>query len=147
MGQWLSVRLEGGKTLNTQLDRLKADIPIALRDAIRGIANDTRNTAMDSFLQPKSGRVYRPGTAKEHRASAPGEPPASDSGDLLGHVTVAARGKYTDVGAEVLHGLYLEEGTKVQGVWHVEPRPWLLPAYEEHEHRVESAIVRHLGRL
>lgn len=121
------------------LKRLRQKIPDALRDVIRGIAYDVRNSAMTAITSgPKTGHTYKRGGVS-HQASAPGEAPASDTGDLLDHITVAARPRYTDVGAEVLHGLYMEEGTKT-----VEPRPWLLPSYEEHSGRIEAALIREL---
>lgn len=69
--------------------------------------------------EEKSGRVYRRrGVA--HQASAPGEPPASDTGTLLNSrridlipERIAARMTIT-----AKHGSYLENGTR-----RMEPRP------------------------
>jgi hypothetical protein len=105
------------------------------------------------LLVPGSGRAYMPGVlafvhggkfytnwstggrAAAHVASAPGEPPASDTGTLLASVTHAIGvedGVVTGrVGTSKLYGKYLEEGT----MWHdaapgphILPRPWLVPA-------------------
>ena len=89
----------------------------------------------------KSGtkRYLGPGFApgRYHRASAPGEPPAPDTGDLLRSVTWQVReagGRwFAEVGSNLPYALYLEYGaaagvknrsgriTKVQ--WILFPRP------------------------
>lgn len=68
---------------------------------------------------PKSGRIYQRGGV-EHQASAPGEPPASDTGNLVNSITTRYAGEYSGfvtVGAE--YGPYLEYGTQK-----MEPRPF-----------------------
>jgi HK97 gp10 family phage protein len=73
---------------------------------------------------PKTGRLYsRRGHV--HQASAPGEAPASDTGDLVGSITTAydhaqLRGR---VLARSQHANYLEFGTQ-----NMAPRPFLRPA-------------------
>lgn len=136
-----------GDTITPGLKRLKQKIPDALRDAIREIAFDIRIKAMELITSgPKTGTTYKRKSVS-HQASAPGEAPASDTGDLLSHITVAAHGRYTDVGTEKLHGLYLEGGTKVKDVERIAPRPFLAPALEEHSGRIEAALVEHLRRI
>lgn len=76
---------------------------------------------------PKTGRVYsRRGV--EHTASAPGEPPASDTGRLVGSI----RADYTRLGdlagvvrASTEYAAHLEYGTQ-----NMEPRPFMRPALE-----------------
>jgi hypothetical protein len=102
------------------------------------------------LLLPGSGRMYFPGVltfasggkiysnfstggrATSHQASAPGEPPASDTGSLLGsvsHQIKVAETVYARVGTPLAHGLYLERGTHRQdGTVGMLPRPWLVPA-------------------
>lgn len=148
MARFFSVRLDGVKTMGIELGELaRRGIPQALHDALQGIAFDIRNTAMASLQKPKSGRIYKRRGGIQHRASAPWEPPATDTGDLLSHITVASTERVIDVGAEVLHGLFLEEGTKVGGRRRMFPRPFLVPALEIHEQRIDEEVVRHLGRI
>lgn len=62
-------------------------------------------------------------------ASAPGAFPKSKTGRLERSIAVALkRAKNTSalVGTDMLHGRFLETGTGK-----MEPRPWLLPAFEE----------------
>lgn len=113
-------------------------------------ANDVKLRMRNS---PATGRVYglrrsrkggRPvfgpafrGGRKVHRASAPGEPPAPDTGALLGSVQWRVRSDgtrwFAEVGSTLRYALYLEYGaargvrnrsgrvTKVQ--WILFPRP------------------------
>lgn len=76
---------------------------------------------------PKTGRVYtRGGTT--HRASAPGQPPATDTGALASSVqrVTSDDGMQAAVGTGLDYGAHLEFGTK-----DIEPRPWLYPALEK----------------
>ena len=91
---------------------------------------------------PGSGRIYDPGeywlrrgpkvyhwirTLPTHQASAPGEPPAGDSGHLaasLGHTLIIRNGRMVaQVRAKANYGIYLELGTL-----YMRPRPFLRPA-------------------
>lgn len=77
------------------------------------------------FAAPKHGATYERG-GKEHVASAPGEPPAVDIGNLANSVQHTMTGDTegeVDVGAE--YGLDLELGTV-----NMAPRPFLGPAVE-----------------
>lgn len=77
---------------------------------------------------PGTGRVYRRRSVL-HQASAPGQPPAVDTGYLRASVDhkvgTDAEGLYADIGTEVDYGLYLEQGTR-----YMQPRPWLKPALD-----------------
>lgn len=93
------------------------------------------------LMIPGSGREYKPGSyffqrdgkvyhwvreLPTHRASAPGEPPSSDSGRLMTAVThrlVPGEVISGEVIANVEYALWLEEGTR-----YMAPRPFLKPA-------------------
>ena len=74
------------------------------------------------------GKLYSYGIRPPHTASAPGMPPASDTGSLLASIgselleedTVKGR-----VHADKVYALYLEYGTR-----YMAPRPFMLPALE-----------------
>lgn len=56
---------------------------------------------------PKTGRMYG-----RHQASAPGEPPAVDDGNLIGSITEIFPSTLEGlVGTNVEYAIYLEEGT------------------------------------
>lgn len=116
------------------------DGPIA--EIIERDTIDVENEAKRLLLIPGSGRVYdttfyrdKEGRLRKgphrvpHQASAPGEPPASDTGHLLasvGHrMGVDEDGVYGEVGSDQNKAEYLELGTR-----YMEPRPFLRPALD-----------------
>ena len=75
---------------------------------------------------PKTGRVYRI-KGRVHKASAPGEAPASRSGKLLRSVRARVYGwERMEFGDSAPHGKYLELGTR-----NMEPRPHLKTTVDE----------------
>jgi HK97 gp10 family phage protein len=112
-----------------------------------------RQRAIDSMREPKSGRVYdtyfyrdtqgriRPvgKRGKPHQASAPGEPPAIDIGELVQSITfeISEGGKVGAVGSDKKHGLYMEYGTSK-----VKPRPWLKPAFENSKDKITEIFTK-----
>lgn len=91
------------------------------------IVQDVKSTILDSMRQPKTGRVYWKGKRRNiaHQASAPGEAPAVDQGQLWNSITaflVRATTGVLAVGAA--HGKFLEGGTRF-----MEPRPFIEPAF------------------
>ncbi len=106
----------------------------ALEPAARRIVNTTilrieARTKL-SLSGPRHGRLYRKygyvGTIM-HRASAPGEAPATDTGNLANSIRARMIGSTEgEVGVHAEYGLVLEMG----GV-HMAPRPYLGPAVKE----------------
>lgn len=86
---------------------------------------------------PKTGRVYhRRGV--DHQASAPGEPPASDTGRLVasGDVYLDAPNLSARVNWASDHALPMELGTQT-----VEPRPFARPALAENREPIREAVA------
>ncbi len=74
----------------------------------------------------KTGRIYRRG-GKTHQASAPGEAPAKDTGNLAASVQMEMVGPArAEVTVDAEYGLPLEMGTEHLGG----PRPFFSPAVE-----------------
>lgn len=76
---------------------------------------------------PKSGRIYSRG-GRKHQASAPGEAPADDTGNLAANVFVVegtTAGTTASVVARAVYAMALEFGTK-----NMLPRPFMRAAYE-----------------
>jgi HK97 gp10 family phage protein len=69
---------------------------------------------------PGGGRIYH-----GHVASAPGEPPRSDTGELVGSITATGSGLSAEVRVDSGHAVYLEYGTSKMA-----PRPFLQPAID-----------------
>jgi phage gpG-like protein len=105
---------EFGATAERKLQSLVQRTAIRVQaDAVRSIQRG-----------PKSGRVYKRGNVA-HRASAPGQAPATDTGALASSVA-RVDGKLTAaVGTGLEYGKHLEFGTT-----RMEARPWLIPALE-----------------
>ena len=103
------------------------DGPVAKDLIRRGVM--VQAAAKRSLRHHGTGRVYRHGNV-EHQASAPGEPPASDTGRLMGSITQQLakdeQGLVERVGTDVDYALPLERGTRF-----IEPRPFLLPALQQ----------------
>lgn len=102
------------------------------RDLKRVTANATLSTAAyaegvakESMMGPKTGRIYRVSrTGKLHQASAPGQAPAIDTGNLvnsLQHERVGEEDARTFTNTE--YAAHLEFGTAKMA-----PRPFMVPA-------------------
>jgi len=109
----------------------------AMRGVTEGIGIVERK-AVDLILNTaKTGKLYRR-RGVVHQASAPGEPPASDTGNLVNRrridlIPERLAGRLT---FSALYAVYLQHGTL-----HMEPRPWADRALNETEGDVRSAIL------
>jgi HK97 gp10 family phage protein len=115
--------------------------------AMQGVIEGTElvhSTAVRLIMNgPKTGKVYRR-RGVEHQASAPGEPPASDTGAL-----VQRSGTEYDqanlVGTVTFHSKYaaaLEFGTE-----RIEPRPFARPALAMNREAIQDAIGRRIAAV
>lgn len=117
----------------------------ALARALPGVASRiVRETGLGMVADisagmsgPHSGEVYG-----GHVASAPGEMPAVDTGNLLGSLAMEGEPGDTRVTVYVTpeSGAYLEVGAPNAGI---EPRPFMAPAAA----RAAPEFVRRLGEL
>lgn len=109
-------------TAVNRLPSISRDLAARVSRVVKQTANAITASAKERMAEPKTGRFYG-----SHRASAPGEAPAIDTGNLAGSIEVEMDGPLTavvTVGAE--YGPFLEYGTA-----HIAPRPFLTPAVEE----------------
>lgn len=110
----------------------------AMQGVVEGLGI-VEGRAVQLIMQgPKSGRIYRR-RGVEHQASAPGEPPASDTGALvnarridLNEQDVSGRLVFTSQ-----HALPLERGTR-----NMAPRPFARRALMESREQIIEAIRR-----
>lgn len=150
-------RVEGLDRLSAKLRRLELEILKAASRGVRASAILVESDAKQSIRQPGTGRVYthyfwtdgagrlRRGKERDkpHQASAPGQPPASDHGDLLGSVETSL----FDGGLVALIGTGLEYGKHLEfGTARVEPRPWLRPAFNRNVDRARDIILTQIDR-
>lgn len=100
-------------TIDMDMDRIEAVID---EEVISAWIEDRLNDARSHFIQSASrggggGRVYRQ-HGKLHRASAPGEYPATDSGRLVSSVDYEMAGPFEGhLQSDVEYALYLTTGT------------------------------------
>lgn len=104
-------------------------------------ANDIRNTILRSMTGTKKApwfywRGKKPGR-KKHNPSAPGEPPAVDSGELIRSIMFDVREMEIELGSKAgaPYSEDLEEGTEK-----MDARPWLGPAVEKHEKDIVDRV-------
>ena len=116
------------------------------RGALRGLTiagNDVRNEILRRILATtKTGRIYRRRSG-EHRASAPGEAPASDTGTLVRGIAVTVNPQTLSVriNSGAAHSLYLEFGTPT-----IEPRPHLRVSLAAQQENIKLTVGREIGR-
>lgn len=124
------------RLVSNRLPELRGQLRVRASQAVRKAAFDVEARAKASMSGPKRGRIYpRPG-GKVHRASAPGEAPAIDTGALVNSIQMAMEGDLTAVvGTAVEYAPYLEFGTR-----RMAPRPYLGPAAEAVRPSFESAM-------
>ena len=97
--------------------------------------NLVRNTAVESINQgAKSGVVYEKyNPRRTHRASAAGEPPATDTGFLVNNIAlkVDVDGLGASVESRADYSTFLEFGTSKMAA-----RPFMQPALEENKPKI-----------
>lgn len=77
---------------------------------LRRIGASAKKVFIDGIRSPKTGRVYRR-RGRSHRASAPGEYPARDSGRHIATVDYKVSGSEVTVGSGQEYAAYLRNGT------------------------------------
>ena len=102
-----------------------------LRAGIRVIERHTKNL----LVGQRSGRIYTYRSV-EHQASAPGEAPAVDTGNLKSSLRVLeVTDDYASFGTSADYAAHLEFGTR-----NMAARPYLRPAAENSVQDVEHAM-------
>lgn len=134
------IRIEGLDTLQKLFPTLQKQILSELKKGIAASAIMVQNEAKDSMRKAKHGKKYKRKSV-EHVASAPGEPPAVDTGRLIGSVNhnITEDGLTALIGildlSNVRYGKFLEYGTG-----RIAARPWLFPALEKNRANIEKRI-------
>lgn len=102
------------------------------------------NRVKKNLSQKGTGRIYRRGGVL-HQASAPGRPPAVDTGRLRASYTWRTGedmgGVFVEVGTNVVYAPWLEFGTR-----YMEARPHLRPAIEELRDEIRALITQGVVR-
>jgi HK97 gp10 family phage protein len=122
----------------SQLDRLAKDMELPFQEVVKGGGQLIRAEAIKSIQTgAKSGVMYQMyNPRREHRASAPGEAPASDTGNLVSKIIVKQISQdITSVESNADYSAYLEYGTSK-----MEARPFMLPAFEKSKKPIINAV-------
>ena len=135
----VKVEIKGLKEVNAALQAYGKDLGNSLALIVDATALEAVTDVRKAIQgPPKTGREYARGVNndKVHRASAPGEAPATDSGGLVISIYNESRGKYAKaIGSRLDYAYYLEFGT-----FKMAKRPSWIPA-------VERAIPKMLKRI
>jgi len=108
-----------------------------LQDVIKGGAQTIRTEAINLIQKgAKSGKVYkRYNPSRTHTASAPGQAPASDTGNLVRNIKVVQVNQdVTQVKSEARYSKELEYGTSK-----MRARPFMFPAYKMSQDKILKA--------
>ena len=130
----MSIEIIGEKELFKNLDGLSSGMEDATKKALMSGGLLVQADAIKSISQGSAqGKTYKRGSVT-HRASAPGDAPASDTGRLTKKITIRSVKESVFVGSNLLYARFLELGTSS-----IQPRPFLVPALEKNR--------RHIGEL
>jgi hypothetical protein len=123
-----------------------AKLEAATKRAIRDLTLATEREVKLELSKPGSGRVYRSRIGGVHRASAPGQPPAVDTGSYRR----SWQSRFEDGGLVGIAGTGDERGDWLEhGTTRMAPRPHLEAAVERAlgGRSLAAHIARHLNNL
>ena len=120
----------------SQLSRLNKELEKPFQEVVKGGGQLIRAEAVKSIQSgAKSGIVYEKyNPRRQHRASAPGQAPASDTGNLVSKIIVKKEAGEVKVQSNADYSKYLEYGTSKMLA-----RPFLFPASEKSTAKIIQA--------
>jgi len=136
----VTLKVKNLKKVMSQLKQLKKQLEPDFQEIVKGGGQLIRGEAVKSIQQgSKSGIVYEKyNPRRSHRASAPGEAPASDTGNLVSKIIVKQKTKdITNVESNANYSAFLEYGTSK-----MQPRPFMLPAFEKSKKPITEATFK-----
>lgn len=140
----VTLKLEGLDKLERRLNAVSDASQKLVADVVAKGALDIQNDMRRAVQKgPATGRVYTRGGVS-HKASAPGEAPATDSGNLASHINHIFVNRFTaDVGAiGVPYAARLEFGGKDSRGVYIAPRPYLRPALKKRTPKVIQQLTK-----
>lgn len=143
-----SVTIEGLDKLQSATkataEAIQREIDIAAYVSAQKIVTEAKRSILDG---QKSGRIYKHRSVI-HRASAPGEAPASDTGRLVNSlIAEQGRGEASAIAGKgnVIYARMLEFGTALMAA-----RPFFFPAFEKSKafiiQRMNDAVRRAVAK-
>ena len=140
----INIKVTNLKKAMAQLKTLQKDLEPDFQEVVKGGAQLIREEAIKSIQTgAKSGIVYEKyNPRRTHRASAPGEAPASDTGNLVSKIIVKQKSKdRVFVESNANYSAFLEYGTSK-----MLPRPFLFPAFEKSKKPIEKAVFNRVKK-
>lgn len=150
-------RGSGGLLIRQRLNAVEASVENGVRRGLVAGGARVEATAKNLVRQPGQGRVYthylwtdnqgrlRKGRERPapHRASAPGDPPASDTGRLMGSIQsgMVGDGFRNEVTAATEYARWLEFGTLKMAA-----RPFMKPAIDQNRKPVLKILIQEIRR-
>ena len=130
------------KKVLSQMDKLEKDMEIPFQEIVKGGGQLIRTEAIKSIQTgAKSGVMYQKyNPRREHRASAPGQSPASDTGNLVSKIIVKQKSSdVVHVESNADYSAFLEYGTSK-----MQPRPFMFPAFEKSKKPIVDAVFKRI---
>jgi hypothetical protein len=141
----IDMKVQGDKEVAQKISMMKRIIP---NEAIKGlfdVALEIRNNAIISMQNTvrRGDRVYKRGTIS-HRPSAPGWPPAIDTGNFVNSLVpeILPDQNSVRVGSIITgppYPFFLEEGTVK-----MDERTWMEPAIEATKDDIEDGVMNQI---
>ena len=121
------------------LDKVKEDLERDMQEVLLGGGQLIRGEAIRSIQSgAKSGKTYkRYNPTRTHKASAPGEAPASDTGFLVSNIRVKDQKDFVEVRSEASYSKFLEYGTSKMLA-----RPFMFPASEKSKPKIAEILFQ-----
>lgn len=134
----MKMKIEGLDDLNKSLARVSSKFESGATALVNRTAQNIRNTAVRSIQkQSPSGVTYEKyNPRRSHVASAPGQPPNTDTGRLAGSIRAVMSGTptaYVDALAD--YAVHLEFGTR-----NMAARPFMTPAVEAERDKYRKGV-------
>lgn len=136
-----TVKVEGLERIEKASKEVQAEIMKELQKGLLASALKVERDAKEAIRKgPKTGRVYKRRTVT-HRASAPGEAPASDTGRLINSITsyvnkIAGLSAFVVAGRGVVkYARMLEYGTTKMS-----PRPFMQPSFMKNKEWIADRL-------
>ena len=140
----IKFRVTNLKKVLSQLENLNKQLEPDFQEIVKGGAQLIRGEAIKSIQTgAKSGVMYQMyNPRREHRASAPGQAPASDTGNLVSKIIVKQKTRnITNVESNANYSAFLEYGTSK-----MQPRPFMLPAFEKSKKPIINAVFNRVKK-
>ena len=133
----VTISIEGLDEMARAIQNAKKEVREAVRREVQRSTYRVQNAAVHRIQRgPATGDIYEKYSPRRtHRASAPGQPPQSDTGRLAASVENRVDDLTGIVFTRVEYGKHLEFGTSKRAA-----RPWVVPSLEEESREFAAAL-------